>query len=298
MAGSFTPVDLARLAPPSAVESLSFEAILAAMKADLVARDASFTALVESDPAFKILQVCAFREVLLRQRVNEACRAVMLAFATGADLDHIGANYAVARLVIVPADDSTIPPTPAVMESDDEFRARIALSLEGYTTAGSAGSYVYHAMSADGDVKDAGAISPAPGQVTVYVLSRTGTGAPPSTLLATVAAALNADKVRPMTDQVTVQAAAIVEYAIQAELVLDPGPDTSVVLAAAKAAAEKYAKDTHRIGREVARSGIFQALHQPGVVRVSLTQPAADIAVSAGQAAYCTGVVVSLAAGA
>ncbi len=32
----------------------------------------------------------AYREVIWRQRVNEAARAVMLAYATGADLDQIG----------------------------------------------------------------------------------------------------------------------------------------------------------------------------------------------------------------
>ena len=51
---------------------------------------AAFTALVESDPAWTILEVAAYRELLLRQRINDASRAVMLAFATGADLEHLG----------------------------------------------------------------------------------------------------------------------------------------------------------------------------------------------------------------
>jgi phage-related baseplate assembly protein len=39
-----------------------------------------------------LLQVVAYRELLLRQRINEASKAVMVAYAASADLDQIGAN--------------------------------------------------------------------------------------------------------------------------------------------------------------------------------------------------------------
>lgn len=295
MAGSFTTVNLSQLPAPGVVETLSFETILAQMLADLRARDSTFTATVESDPAYKLLEVCAYRELLIRQRVNEAARAVMVAFATGSDLDQIGANYNVARLVLDPGDPAAIPPVPPTYESDEAFRARIPLSLEGYTTAGSEGSYVFHALSASGDVKDASAVSPSPGQVTVYVLSQDGNGTASSGLLSTVSAALNAEQVRPMTDQVTVQSASIVTYTVQAQLVLYPGPDSAVVLAAAQAAIQTYTKAIHRIGYDVSLSGIYQALHQVGVQRVNLTLPAANIVVGDGQAAFCTGITLTVA---
>lgn len=295
MAGAFTTVNLSQLAPPAAVEQISFEDILAAMLADLVARDPSFSALVESDPAYKILEVAAYRETLIRQRTNEACYAVMLAFATGSDLDQIGANYNVERLVLDEGDPDAIPPVEPTLESDEEFRARIPLSLESYTTAGSEGSYVFHGLSADGDVKDISATSPSPGDVTVYVLSRTDDGTASAELLDAVEAALNAEKVRPMTDNVTVQSASIVEYAITAELVLYPGPDSAVVLAAAQAAAEKVATDLHRIGFDVPLSQVYGALQQPGVQRVNLTLPAANVSIADGQAAYCTAVTLTVA---
>ena len=92
MAGAFTVVNLSQLPAPNVVESLDFETILAEMIADLQGRDPTFTALVESDPAYKILEVCAYRELLMRQRVNESAKAIMLAYATGADLDQLGAG--------------------------------------------------------------------------------------------------------------------------------------------------------------------------------------------------------------
>lgn len=295
MAGTFTQVDLSRLPAPAVVEPLNFEAILSAMVSDLVKREPTYTALLESDPAFKILEVCAYRELLLRKRVNDACRSIMLAYAAGADLDQLAANYGIARLLVSPAGDTTIPPTPAVFEDDASLRARVTLSLEAYTSAGSQGSYVFNALSASGDVKDVSATSPTPGRVVVYVLSRRGAGAASPDLIAAVKAALNAERVRPMTDQVTVLSASIVNYTISAELVVYPGPDRAVVLAAAQAAVSAYAKAQHRMGYDITLSGIYSALHQPGVQRVNLAAPAANITVADGEAAFCTGITLTVA---
>lgn len=289
-------IDLSRLPPPQVVEALDFETIRAAMLADLVARDPSFTALVESDPAVKLLEVAAYREMLLRQRVNDAAKAVMLAYAAGTDLDQIAANYGVARLLVTPANDAAVPPVPAIYESDDDLRTRVLLSLEGYTSAGSQGSYLFHALSASGEVKDASAVSPVPGEVVVYVLSTIGNGAASVDLIAKVEAALNAERVRPITDQVTVLSASVVNYSVAAQLVVYPGPDSSLVLDAAQAAITAYTEDQHRMGYDITLSGIYAALHQPGVQRVNLTSPAANITVADGEAGYCTGITLTVAA--
>ena len=295
MAGAFTVVNLSQLPAPNVVEQLDFETILTAMIADLQERDSTFTALVESDPAYKILEVCAYRELLMRQRVNESAKAVMLAYATGADLDQIGANVGVQRQVIAPADDTTVPPTPAVMESDEDFRARIQLSPEGYTTAGSEGSYVFHGLGADADVKDIQAISQEPGKVTVYVLSRTGDGTAPQSTLDAVTATLNGETIRPMTDEVTVLSANIVNYTVTAELTLLPGPDATVVQQSAIDAVTEFVESQRRIGYDVTLSGLYHALHQPGVQNVNLTSPATSLALGDGQASYCTEINVTLA---
>ena len=292
---SYTQIDLSTLTAPNVVEALDFETIFSAMLADLQARDPSFTALVESDPAYKILEVAAYREVLMRQRVNDAARATMLAYALGADLDQIGALFGVPRLVITPANPSAVPPVAAVMESDADFRRRIQLALEGFSTAGPEGAYVFHALGASGDVLDASATSPSPGQVLISVLSRTGNGAASAGLIAAVNTALNADNVRPLTDSVTVQSASIVNYTVTASIYTYPGPDSAAVMAAANAALTEYIDSMHRIGKDVTRSGIFAALHQPGVQRVNLTAPASDVAISATQASWCTAKTITYA---
>lgn len=295
MAGAFTAVDLSKLPFPNAVEEISFEDLLAAYIADLQARDPVFSALVESDPAYKVMEVCAYREMLLRQRVNEAIKGVTLAYAEGADLDQIAANYNVQRLVITPADPDTVPPAPAVMESDDDLRRRVQLSFEGFSTAGPEGAYIFHSLGADARVLDAAAYGPpeTPGVVRVAVLSRDDDGEAPPDLLGAVEDVLSADDVRPLTDNVTVESAVIVDYSVVAQLTLYPGPDADVVLSAAQDAMEAYAEQNHRLGRDVTLSGIYAALHQEGVQNVTLSSPVANVTAAWNQATNCTGITLT-----
>jgi phage-related baseplate assembly protein len=288
-------VDLSQLTAPDVVEELDYEIILAERKATFVSlypedqqEAVARTLMLESEPIVKQLQESAYREVIWRQRVNEAARAVMLAYAAGADLDQIGANSSVGRLVITPADETTLPPTPAVMESDTDYRLRIQQAPEGLSTAGSTGAYQFHGRSADGRVADISVISPEPACVTVSVLSRENNGAASAELLAVVRAALNDEDVRPVADRVTVQSAKIVDYTIDAALYLYPGPESEPVLSAAKAKLQTYISAQHRLGRDIRKSAIYAALHVEGVQRVELVAPVADIVLDETQASNCT----------
>jgi phage-related baseplate assembly protein len=289
---SYTPIDLSTIAAPSVVEPLDYLTILDAMVTDLQARDSSFTALVESDPAWKILEVCAYREFLLRQRVNDASRAVMLPYATGTDLENLGALFGTTRKTLTAADPTTIPPTAAVMESDADFRYRITLALEGLSTAGPEGAYLYHTLSVNG-VSNASIVGPptvSPGNVLVTVLGSSPSGAVTSDVLDAVRAKLSSDDIRPLTDAVTVQGATIQNYTIQATIFTYPGPDSSVVLAQAQASAQAYADERHKLGVDINLSGLFAALHVPGVQKVTLASPTADIVCNYTTAPYCTGI--------
>lgn len=279
-------IDLSRLPAPEVVEQLDFETVLAAMIADYQERWPEFDALVESEPALKLLEVAAWRELLIRQRANESCLAVMLAYAAGGDLDNLAALVGVERLEITPADEQA--GTPAVMESDNELRERVVLAPESFSVAGPTLAYVFHARTAHPDVLDASVLSPDPGEVVVTVLSREGTGEPEPGVIDAVEDRVNSRSVRPLTDHVTVQPAEILEYEIAAAIYIFEGPDPDVVIEAAQAKLETYLEKIRRLGADVTRSGIFAALHVEGVQRVELTTPPADIVVASTQAAFCT----------
>jgi len=292
-------VDLSRLSAPDVVEALDYEAILAERKARLIEltpaaeRAAMAAALeLESEPIVKLLQESAYRELVLRQRINEAARAVMLAWASGTDLDHLAANYEVERLVLSEGDSTAVPPVDPTYESDDELRARVQQAFEGLSVAGPRGAYEYHALSADGQVADVSATSPAPAQALVTVLSREGDGTASAELLAAVSAALNDEDVRPVADRLTVQSASIVDYSIAAVLHLYPGPEAEPILAEAQTRASAYAATQRRIGRDIRLSAIYAALHVEGVQRVELLAPLADIVLSATQASHCTAISI------
>ncbi|MGE0082000.1 MAG: baseplate J/gp47 family protein [Thiohalomonadaceae bacterium] len=292
----FTAIDLSRMTQPAVVEQLDYETILAAMRADLITRAPELAPVLalESEPLVKLLEVAAYRELILRQRVNDAARATMLAYAQGADLDQIAARYNITRLVIHPGDATATPPVPPVYESDDDLRKRCLLAMEGLSNAGTSGAYVFHALSSDPRVLDAEATSPAPGQVVVHVLSRDGDGTATPDLLAAVAGVVGSDEVRPLCDAVSVQSAAIKPYAVTASLTIYSGPDPVVVRQAAEAACARYVAEHHRLGHDITLSGLYAALHQPGVHRVTLASPTADIVCAAHEAAHCTGIAITV----
>jgi phage-related baseplate assembly protein len=297
MATSYDVINLSDLPVPDAIYVPDSSTIFASWLARLRELDPVFDALVESDPAYKEGEVNAYHLTLAFQRVNDAVRAVFLASSSGADLDQLGANFNVQRLEITPANPDAVPPVDAVMEDDDAFRERIQLSWSQLNTAGARNAYRYHAKSADPDVLDADAYGPVthgrPGEVDVYVLSRSGDGTASAELINKVSSVLNPDEVRPITDYVSVKSAEIVSYDITAQLEIPDGPDAQTVLENAISTVTAYTKLSHRINTIIPLSAVYAALQQAGVTRVKLVSPAADIEQAAGMAPWCANINVT-----
>ena len=324
---TFTAVDLSQLSPPDVVEELDFETVLSEMLNDLMMRDPELQLDVH-DPGFKILEVAAYRELLIRQRINNSAKSIMLAHAAGADLDNLGALpwMNVERLIMDEGDTQAVPPIAPVYESDDDYRKRLQLSLEGFSTAGPEGAYIFHALSADGNVKDASAVAPKfkhadlepsvqsqlppnvivlevvddagltepmPGDVAINILSNENDGTASNELIDNVTSALSAVDVRPLTDRVIGRSANIVDYTIEATLHFYAGPGGDEAFALAQQKIEAYTSAQHKLGLDVTKSGIYAALHQPGVQRVELSQPATNIVVDRSSAAHCSAIILS-----
>lgn len=281
-------IDMSRLPRPTVIEAIAFDDFLTEMVAAVELAMPGYP-LLESDPVMKALRIAAGFRMSDRQTFNDDAVSRMLAYATEADLDHLGALVGVERLTITPADGDT----PAVMEDDDTYRDRIANGTEEFSVAGPEGAYVSLARRAHADVLHASAISPEPGDVVVTILSRQGDGTPAAEVLAAVETLLSAEDRRPMTDAVTVNPAEIVNYAITAALKILSGPDPAVVMANAQASAESYTARMHRLGLDITLSGVYAALHVEGVQKVTLTSPAADIVTDRTQAAWCTAITLT-----
>jgi len=277
--GNFTAIDLSKLPAPKVIEELSYEEIFQDILSDFLEKNPTYSTLLESDPAMILLEVCAYRELLLRNRINEAAKATMLAYATGSDLENLGAHLGVQKLI---------------GESDDQLRQRIQLAPEAFTNAGSIGAYTFHALSASSDIKSVSVKSPNPGEVLVTILSKTGNGVASEGLIDAVLDKLSEEDVRPLTDQVSVQSAEIINYSVEAVITVYSGPSSAVVETEARAALDKFLDERHAIEKLVAVSGIYDALHVDGVKKVQLIHPTSDVVTTDEQAAYCNSKTISI----
>jgi phage-related baseplate assembly protein len=287
-------IELSALPAPQVLEDLDFEEVYQGeLRAFRQYMGDNWSALLESDPVTKLLELGAYRRLQNRARVNDAAKALLLAYARKADLDQLAANVNLKRLEIQAADMNAVPPTAAVMEEDDALQERVQLAYEGLTTAGPRNSYILHARNASALVADATAESPSPAVVVVTVLALEGSGVASADLLETVRLNLSDDDVRPLGDRLTVQSAEILPYRINAVVhMIGSGPETEATLAECKSRLQSWINPRRRLGLEVARSGIDAQLHISGVSRVDLTGWT-DLRPTKAQAAWCEAFTVT-----
>lgn len=269
------PAELANLPAPSLVEELSYEARLALFQARLAAAfaaagiDYDVTDL-ETDPAQILLQVAAYQDVLLRQRVNEAVRGTLLPYATGPDLDILAQFYDVSR---------------QSGEADKRLRERVVLAIRGRSTGGTEPRYRAIAMGADLRVADASVYTEGRDPtVKIAIYSTENAGLASASLIQAVQAAIDAPSARMVNDRVVVLAAVrqVVNVAAKVWLL----PETSAAITDAMASALRAAWEREIVlGRDVTLSWLISRLMIDGVQRVEVEAPLTDIVMPPYQAA-------------
>ena len=289
----FSRIDLAKLPAPQVVEELDFETIFQRKLAKHKKNNPEYSSLVESDPIYKLLEESAYEEMNLRQEFNDRAKSLMLAYAFGPNLDNLAALVPIKRKMIDPGDPNAEPPVAPTYESNDAFRGRTQLAPEGFSVAGPGEGYRFHALKA-AEVKDAHSRRTAPGCIELALLGRNGNGTPTAETIAEVENIFSDRTIRPQGDLLTVRAAEIREYEINAVLTVANGPSDAVVKAAAEESAQRYADNTHQIAGRVTLSGINAALTVAGVVDVQMPKPVESLACNEWQAPYCTAINVQV----
>ena len=289
-------VDFSQLAAPAILQPLDVESDIARRKTEIIARapadmrDAlARTLALESEPLTILTEHAAYSELVFRARVNDAWRASSLVYATGADLDNLAAALNVQRIELIPADDTTTPPTLAVYESDARLRLRAQLAWETLAI-GSADYYTALALAHSADITDVHVYSPAPVEVRVVALA--GDSAPSAALLDSLQTALRGGRASPtrsLTDHVLTEPANIIRAQLHATLLLAAATGAELIVAAARrafadalAAGDARGRQV-RLGQIVDKSMVYAALRQPGVLRVE-TDFADDIVCAADTA--------------
>ena len=298
-AATLSAVNITDLAFPDFIAPKDYEDVLQSLLARLNSECIQLTGqpyiFHEADPAHMVLQACAYEYWLAQQDYQTQVKNQTIAYAEGVWLDIIGADPRVKcqRLTIVPANPNATPPVAAVMESDADYRARMVLRNEGYTTAGSSGAYLYHTLSVDGDIRDASVQSPNPGEVLLTVLTWSNNGSASTSLVNKVQTAVSADTLRPLCDLVTAQAAQVETYSVSANITTYPGADIPDTLARAKAAIEARCALHFKLDHDINRSDLIAAGSVVGVQKLELLQPAIDLVTNASTARRCIAVTLN-----
>ena len=278
------PLDLSRLPPPDVIRDISYEAILSDRTDRLLelfgeAGIEFDVAGLETDPAIILQQTDAYREMLAKASINDALRAVLIAFATGADLDHRAAGFGVTRME---------------GETDAGLRRRVLFAPEAYGAAGPIGGYKYHALSASTLVRHADVWSPQPGHVEIAIQSTEGNGAASEELLAKVRERVLREDIKPLTDAVAVRSVSVETYQIEVTVYIQPGPSPQTVKEAVIQSLEAMAAVRNTPARDVPRSAVYAAASIGDVDRVVIHQPTGDIAMGRGKTALCEDISVTV----
>lgn len=265
-------IDLTAIAPPDIVDPLDFATLLINRKGRLLSllpdEDRAAIAAVlelESEPLVKLLEESAYRELILRARINDAARANLLAFASGADLDQLGAFYGLPRLV---------------GEDDSRYRTRLQLRIAALAGNGTREQYRLAAMSASLDVVDAAVQRPVPGSVDVALWIRSDADA--DTVLATVRAYFAGDTTHLIGVPVSIRLAMSRVVSVSATVYREPSAPIDLPAQLAATLPTALAAYT-QLGRDLPRSWLMARLHVAGVARIELTTPASDVALAADE---------------
>lgn len=159
-------------------------------------------------------------------------------------------------------------------ESDDDYRERIHEAPERFSTAGPTGAYEFWTKSANSGIIDVAVTSPSAGAVEIRPLMTGGT-LPEQELLDAVKTVVSADKVRPLTDNVSVVAPDAVSYDITLTYYTDVGTAESAVKDAVTTAVNNYRLwQKSKIGRDINPSRLIaDVMAVAGVKRVIVTAP-------------------------
>ena len=169
------------------------------------------------------------------------------------------------------------------IEDDDGLTERVWLAPSKYSCAGPRDAYAYYVKEWRTDVDDVQIVSPEPCVVHVYVVLDGGV-LPTETEREELAAYLNGDTIRPLTDIVSCPAAEEVPYDISLTYWIASNDQKSAgtIQAKVEAAVDAYESWQRKMGRDINPTELVYRVRAAGAKRVKLAAPA-DIVIEKTQ---------------
>jgi phage-related baseplate assembly protein len=278
--GRYPVIDPARLGRMLVLEDIDTDAIIktrmARLKEIWASHDPPAAAQydveeLEFDPILINQECCTYFELLLRDRVNQAARAVTLANAVSTDLDAIASRY-----------PGGVPRVEG--ESDRRYRQRVWLSPNPLTPHGTAEGYQFWALSALPTVRDVTTIKIRPRLddnpiILVTCMMEGADPIPTLEQLLVIRRYIIAESRLAMTDVISIAAPKLIKIDYRIKVWLYPTVDEASTLAQLKTNLAALIEDQRWLGRDHTRAAIAGAAMIAGVQNIEVVSPAHDVAV-------------------
>ena len=164
----------------------------------------------------------------------------------------------------------------ADLESDESLAERIFLAPSGYSVAGPDDAYKYWTKTYSQTIGDVKVTSPNPVEVEIRFIMTNGE-LPTKTVIDGVAAYLQDENIRPLTDKVTVLAPETVKFNIAFTYYVnlsDQSKAGTIQAEVAQAVADYIEWQTRTIGRDINPSELMKRIVAAGAKRAEITSPA------------------------
>ena len=163
----------------------------------------------------------------------------------------------------------------ADLESDESLAERIFLAPSGYSVAGPDDAYKYWTKTYSQTIGDVKVTSPNPVEVEIRFIMTDGE-LPTKTVIDGVAAYLQDENIRPLTDKVTVLAPETVKFNIAFTYYVnlsDQSKAGTIQAEVAQAVADYIEWQTRTIGRDINPSELMKRIVAAGAKRAEITSP-------------------------
>lgn len=160
-------------------------------------------------------------------------------------------------------------------EDDESLKDRIFNAPSSYSTTGSAAAYEYHTKSVDSTISNVVVTSVNPGTVDVYFVCDGGK-IPDESLIEKVRSYLMDSNIRPLTDNVTVQAPTTHEYDVEFTYYIgssDKSMATTIQADIDTAVSIYNTWQTEKISRDINPSYLIQKVMSAGAKRIDVISP-------------------------
>ena len=247
-------IDLSRLSPPDVIRRPDWEADIAFLVADLSERLPEWRGVFQGDSFRKICLSWAYRLTLKDEQHNNDARQMLLAYATGGNLEHLAASYhRVQRLD---------------HELDDALRARSQIAPEARAIYGVVeGGYVFRCLTEFGDeLRDVKAIHRGDGRVELRLLGKGAGGAVPGDLLLRVYRHFSGEDGSASTDVLSVLPAIVETVPVSIRITIPRGPDANVLLEAISKQLQSYAEALFHLDVGLYTDALLSAARVPSVI--------------------------------